>query len=110
MNIAKKLFNPQQLPQATLTLYTVPAKTKCVLKALVASNTSNVVRSVAVYLITAGDAAGDQNTIAKTLNVPALTAIQIPGVANLVLDGGDFIQATADQAGITLFGAGLEVS
>lgn len=113
--VATELFHPQQLSSPAVLLYTVPANTKTVIRSLWCTNTDSVARWVTVYLVAAGDNPGDQNTITKTMGVPAASVggagggAAVPGAANLVLPAGATIRAAADGP-VTIFGSGVEVS
>lgn len=106
-----RLIEGSVLTTSAVTYYTAPANTTTQIQKLTFSNTTGTARTVTVYLVPSGGAAGDASTLVKTLTVPANSAADCTWAAGHVLATGDFIQALADAGtAVTIMGSGLQVT
>jgi hypothetical protein len=109
--IAKPLIAAKQAENAQTTQYTTPAGVRALLDKFTATNTSAASASLSVNLVTAADAAGNQNLIVKTKVLAAGETYSFPELVGHVLGPGDFISTLASVAtAITIRASGREVS
>lgn len=84
---------------ALTTLRTTPVLTRDIVKNIDLSNTTALSKTVTLYLVESGGAAGAANTLIPTIALPAYTIFQWTGAQ--VLNAGDTIQAIASAVGVT---------
>lgn len=87
------------------TVYTVPASTTTRLSELWVKNNAAVARTVTIWVVNSGGAAGDDNELFKE-TLAADDYIPLP--LNSYLDTGDFIRLDSDGADVAYRISGME--
>lgn len=113
MTSPKNIIPAQQLTNAAATYYTVPDKTRTVVKKLTFTNTTAGALTVTVYFVARGGTAADGNTLVKTIVVAAAgnRPVDLTEAIDHVLEQGSTIQALASAAAsVTIRASGIEIS
>jgi hypothetical protein len=98
--IAKPLFQPVFAAAADTTQYTAGAGVRTIIDKFTAMNNDAVARTLTVYLVASGGAAGATNTVVKTKSLAAGETYTFPEIVGHVLASGDFIATNASAAGV----------
>lgn len=111
--MAFDIITPEQLGQGSIatspsltTLYTVPDKTRAILKTIDVSNTTTVKKRVNLYLVPSGGSASTSNILISNTLVPANGLLQWTGTH--VMNTGDTIQSSGSDSGLTVTVSGGE--
>lgn len=105
-------LTPKKLGQAAVgtgagtLIYTAPTLITTLVKCIDVCNTTASPITVSIHLVPSGGAVGTANALRYAYSVAANSAYQWTGTQ--VLNAGDFIQAVAAGAGLTLTAAGGE--
>lgn len=106
----KRLVEGNLLTVGAATYYTAPANTKADISAMTATNTTGTARTITIYLVPSGGAAGAASTLVSVMVIPANKTMVINAAIGQKLEPGDFIQALADAgSAVTLIASGYEV-
>lgn len=102
--MAFQRITPVKLAQAAVTasavtVYTVPASTRTMVKDIDICNTTAGALTVNVFLVPSGGSAGTGNALLYGASVTANTTLQWTGVQ--VMNAGDTIQVQASGLGLT---------
>lgn len=91
-----------QLTATAAVLYTCPVNSIAQIVRAVAYNTDTVARSVTIHRVPSGDTPATANIIVASYagRIPAGQTLVFAGLAGMVLNPGDTIQALADSAGV----------
>lgn len=104
----KRIIAGSQLTASVATYYTCKANTKCTIKNLSFSNTTDTARTVTVNLVASGGSATASNQLVTTHTIPAYSEWPCGIASGHVLEAGGTIQAVADSASaVTIIGSGL---
>lgn len=105
-----QLIAPQQVANATSTLYT-STNIKTRIDALTVCNTTAGAITLTIYLVPSAGAAGDSTTVIKTLSIPANTTWAGAGVVGQIMAVGDLLRAVASAAtSLTIVASGTQIS
>lgn len=102
--MAFQRITPVKLAQAAVTasavtVYTVPASTRTMVKDIDICNTTAGALTINVFLVPSGGSAGTGNALLYGASVTANTTLQWTGVQ--VMNAGDTIQVQASGLGLT---------
>ncbi len=97
----KALINSKFASATSTTEYTVPSNTKTIIDKFTATNTDASARTLSVYFVPSGGAAGSSNLIINAMNIPIGEAVDISQLKSHILNAGDFIVISA-SAGATI--------
>lgn len=105
------LVNPPtgnaQLTTGAVTYITGVAGSQTIIKRVVFSNVTATAATITVWRVPTGGTAGATNQIISVQSVAANSTYLAPELANMVLNGGDVIQALASVAAtVDIFGSG----
>lgn len=89
------LWGPTQLDITVAPLYTSPLNGIAVIKRAVFTNTSTDPQTITVYVVRNGDSPDATNIVIDARAISAGDTDLAPELANLVLGGGDSVQALA---------------
>ncbi len=108
--VPKQLVAPQQLTNAAATYITgVTIKTR--IDKVTLCNPTGTARTVTIYIIPVGQAAGDAYTLTKAYAIPGNTTWNCPDLVGQIMAAGDFLQALASaNTAITMMISGTEIS
>lgn len=99
-----------QLTASAATYYTTPANTTTEIQWAYATNATGTARTITIYIIRSGGAAGATNMVVNTRTVPAGGSVALPEMLQKMSSGG-FIQALSDAAtAVNLWVSGYEVT
>lgn len=103
--MAFQRITPVKLAQAAVTasvvtVYTVPASTRTILKDIDICNTTAGALTINVYLVPSGGSPGTGNALFFGLAITANTTLQWSGVQ--VLNAGDTIRVQGSATGLTV--------
>ena len=112
MTITLKQFGSDKFSQsgAGITLYTVPASTKAIIKSIDIDALTAVAHDVSVYLVPTGQSKADEYALFKEIELPADGHLTWTG-AQILDTAGDFIFVEADADNVaTIIASGVEES
>lgn len=103
--MAFDVITPSKLGQSALTtapitVYTVPALERAILKTIDICNTNSVTVTATVYLVPSGDSSSTGNTLIPSISITANGMFQWAGAQ--VLEAGDTIEAVSSVSGVTI--------
>ena len=106
-----RLFNPKQLVQSAITasdvsIYTVPADTKALVKDFMICNTTGGALTVNVHAIPSGGSVGTGNALLYGYSVSANTTYHWTGT--LVIEAGGKLSVKGSGIGMTITVSGAE--
>lgn len=105
--LPKRLVDGAQLTAAAVTYFTVPDNSLTTISALSVTNTTATARTVTVYLVPSGGAAGAANVICSARVVAPGETYNVAGAIGQTLAAGGTIQAMSDTAAaLTLVASG----
>ena len=93
-----QLVPATQLTAGAASYYSAPANTGAEIQAATATNVTGTARTVTVYLVASGGAAGATNIVVQTRTVPANSAVQLWELIGQKVPTGASIWALADAA------------
>ena len=107
-----RLFNPKQLVQSAITasdvsIYTVPADTKALVKDFMICNTTGGALTVNVHAIPSGGSVGTGNALLYAYSIAANTTYHWTGT--LVIETGGALGVKGSGLGLTITVSGAEV-
>lgn len=111
MSVVAKPIIPAKQAENTQQMQYTATNVRTIIDKFTGTNTSAGAVTLSVNLVTAGDTAGDQNLITKTVSIAAGATYSFPEIVGHVLNSGDFISTIASAAtSITIRASGREVS
>lgn len=112
MAVVQKQLALAQLDTTGADVYTVPANTRAVIWKATVDNVNASARTITVYFVPSGDSPADENTVIKTVNVPAAgSGPVVLDLAGHVIPALAAIHAVASaNSSLTLAISGVEVS
>ncbi|SIQ22044.1 hypothetical protein SAMN05880566_102229 [Janthinobacterium sp. TND4EL3] len=112
MSVTAKTLIPSKQAEATQTTqYTAPLATRTIIDKFTATNISAAAATLSVNLVTAADAAGNQNLIVKTKALAVGETYTFPEIVGHILDADGFISTLPNAAAaITIRASGREVT
>lgn len=87
------------LTAAAATYYTTPANSATTVSACSVTNTSATARTVTVYLVPTGGAAGPENAVCSARTVAPGETFNVPGAIAQTIPAGATLQAMSDAGG-----------
>ena len=111
--MAFQTFTATKLAQAAITtsavtIYTVPASTRAMVKSIIIANTTGSAVNVTVNLVPSGGSAGTGNQIIPAVALSGNSVFQLDTAQ--VMNTGDFISVIAGATGCTITISGAEAT
>ena len=109
--LPKRIIDGAQLTLAAATYYTVPANTLTTISACSVTNTTGIARSVTLYLVPTGGAAGATNCVCSGRVIAPGETYNVAGAIGQTLAAGGTVQALSDlAAALSLVASGYETN
>lgn len=111
MTVTVKVFIPPKVAENAQTTQYTASGVKAIIDKFTATNYSGGAQTLSVNLVTAADAAGNQNLIVKTKTLQAGETYTFPELVGQALEAGGFISTLASAAtSINIRASGREIS
>jgi len=108
---AKALIQAKYAANTNTTEYTSPASTRTIIDKLTATNTDASARTLDIYIVPSGGAAGGSNQVIQTHSIAAGAIKDFTELQNHILATGDFIVIAASVASkVVIRASGREIT